>query len=196
MGLCRKGGILTRSEYVKRYVEGQKDIFLRKVYELENPFYLAFYEQSIEGIVADAYEFFLELHCENNFFYDHIQILNEKRGQRLFRLMAAYHTIKMIRKKRQQLDNEEMKAVLFAVFLFDEREKRLYDLLYDCACRYEAEFQSVFNGVLIKYVFGLAVQNPFSLAFVQYFCYNSYNNFMQSFTRYISLNRRLQKLAN
>lgn len=187
---------VSRKEIVKQYIEGQKEPFLAKVYGLENPFYLAFYEQSIEGIVADAYEFFVELVAENNFFYEHIDIINEKRGRRFFRLVSAYHTIRILRKKRNQISSEEMKEVLFFIFDFDAREQRLYELLYDCACWYGAKFQSVFNGVLIQYVFGLTTENPFTLAFIQYFCYNSYDNFMQSFTRYISLNRRLQRLAN
>lgn len=193
MNFSAMGG---RQRLVEKYVEEQKERFLSRVYQLENPFYLAFYEQSIECIVADAYEFFAELRLGSNFFYSHAEILNEKRGVRLFRLMAAYHTIRTVCKKRNLLSNEEMREVLFSVFQFDEREQKLYHLLYDCARGYQAEFQGVFNHVFIKYIFGIASNSPFALAFIQYFCYNSYQSFMQSFTKYMSFNRRIQKMVN
>lgn len=185
-----------KTQVVKRYIEDQKTLFLEKVYRLENPFYLAFYEQSVESIVADGYEFFVELECEYNYFYENLWKLTNRRGQRFFKMMSMYHTIKILRKKRDKLRCEEMKQVLFSVFSFNETEKRLYELLYHCACQYEGEFQNLFNKALAKYIFGDDINNPFTLAFIQNFCYNSYNSFMRSFTRYVSLGRRLKGVGN
>lgn len=185
-----------KSDIIKKTVEEEKGNFLSKVYQLENPFYLAFYEQSIECIVADAYEFFVELTCENNYFYDNIQYLNQERGQRLLKFMSLYHTIKVLRKRRGDLDPMEMKNILFSVFSFNKKEIRLFDLLFTCACKYEGEFQGLFNKALAKYLFSEDVTNPFTLAFIENFCYNSYKNFLNSFTKYISLSRRIQKIHN
>lgn len=185
-----------KSEIIKNTVEKKKEIYLEKVYGLENPFYLAFYEQSIECIVADAYEFFVELNCENNFFNDNLYAMNMERGRRLYKMMSLYHTIKILRKKRRELDPQEMKGVLFSIFDFNEKEIKLFNLLYTCACKYEGEFQDLFNKALAKYLFGVEVISPFTLAFIQNFCYNSYRNFLNSFTKYVSLNRRIQKVHN
>lgn len=185
-----------KSDIIKETVEKEKMQYLKRVYQLENPFYLAFYEQSIECIVADAYEFFVELDCENNYFYDHIMMMSRQRGQRLFKMMSLYHTIKILRKKRKDLELEEMKPIFISIFDFNEKEIRLFDLLYTCACQYEGEFQGLFNKALAKYLFGEDIHNPFVLAFLENFCYNSYKNFLNSFTKYVSLNRRIQKIHN
>lgn len=185
-----------QSEIIKNTVENEKEKYANNIYKLDNPFYLAFYEQSIECVVADAYEFFVELDCENNFFYDNLKLMTTERGHRLFKMMSMYHTIKILRKKRNNIDPIEMKTVLFHVFEFNEKEQRIFNLLYTCACKYEGEFQGLFNKALAKYLFGKDISSPFTLAFIENFCYNSYNNFLSSFTKYISLNRRLQKMAN
>lgn len=170
-----------------------KDEFLDRVYQLENPFFLAFYEQSIESIVADAYEYFVELSCENNFFYENLKRMNKERGRRFFKMMAIYHTIQAQRKKREKIKENEIRDALIFVFHLDEREQKLYDLLFTCACYYKSQFQALFDKALAKYLFGKEVDNPFTLAFLENFCYNSYSSFLSSFTKYISLNRRIQK---
>ena len=185
-----------KSDIVKKYIEDEKYRFLEQVYKLENPFFLAFYEQSIECAVADAYEFFAELNCENNFFQDNLKLLDYERGHRFIKMVGLYHTIKILRKKRKEISAEEMGGALYGVYAFDDREKKLFELLYQCACRYEGQFQDLFNKAMAKYIFGKNVSNPFTLAFIQNFCYNSYYNFLSSFTKYISLNRRLKLAAN
>ena len=183
-----------KDKIIESAVESQKDSILDKVYSLENSFYLSFYELAAEFTVIDAYEFFVELDCHSNFFYDNIGLMDNERGRRFFKIMAMYHTIRMLRKKRDELDAEEMSQSMFFVYSFDEAEEKLFKLLYSCAVNFERQFPVLFARSLGKYLFGKDIDNPFTLAFVENFCYNSFNSFLSYLSKYISINRRI-KLA-
>ena len=181
-----------KDKIIEKTVEKQKEEILDKVYHLENSFYLSFYELAAEFTVIDAYEFFVELDCHSNFFYDNIDLMDEERGRRFFKIMAMYHTIKMLRKKRADLNEEDMSQCMFNVYSFDEAEERLFKLLYLCHVNFENQFPSLFARSLGKYLFGKEVENPFTLAFIENFCYNSYNSFLGYLSKYISINRRIK----
>ena len=74
--------------------------------------------------------------------------------------------------------------------------KKLADALYYCAKSGESCFSDLFAKTTARYVFGSHSLSPFSLAFIENFCYNSFNSFMSSFTKYLSVNVRLKKVAN
>ena len=181
-----------KNKIIASSVESQKDTILDKVYCLENSFYLSFYELVTEFTVIDAYEYFIEIDCHSNFFYENIDYMNEERGMRFFKIMAMYHTIKILRKKRNVLNPEDMCQTMFSIYNFDEEEKHLFKLLYVCAVKFEKQFPILFSRVLGKYLFGDDVDNPFTLAFIENFCYNSFNSFLSYFSKYISLNRRIK----
>lgn len=181
-----------KDKIIEASVESQKEIILDKVYCLENSFYLSFYELVVEFTVIDAYEFFIETNCHSNFFYEHLELMDKERGMRFFKIMAMYHTIKMLRKKRNDLNLNEMSKVMFLVYDFDEEEKKLFKLLYVCCVKFEKQFPPLFSKTLGKYLFGVDVVNPFTLAFIENFCYNSFNSFLSYFSKYISVNRRIK----
>ena len=181
-----------KDKIIENSVETQKGAILDKVYSLENSFHLSFYELAAEFTVIDAYEFFVELDCHSNFFYDHIDYMDMERGKRFFKIMAMYHTIKMLRKKRDKLIAEDMSKSMFYVYDFDESEERLFKLLYTCSVSFETKFPQLFAKTLSKYLFGKDVENPFTLAFIENFCYNSFNSFLSYLSKYISVNRRIK----
>lgn len=182
-----------KGEIIKRNVEDEKSYFLDMIYELPNGFHVDFYNQVVESTIADAYEFFVELDCENNFFYENLKIMNLDRGHRFYKLMAMYHTIRILRKRRQDIDSEEMKEALFVAYSFDIKEQKLFNLLYSCACNFEKQFPALFSKAFAKYLFGKDNCSIFTLAFIDNFCYNSHVKFLSSFTRYISVGRRLKR---
>ena len=185
-----------KSEIIKTSVEEQKDTYLDNVYKLKNSFFASFYEQAIESIVADAYEYFVEMDCENNFFYQNLKLMNNERGKRFLKIMSMYYTILVVRKKRKDIDQDEMREALIEAFELNEKEQKLYDLLYTCKCRFESQFPSLFAKAFAKYLFGKDDCGVFALAFIENFCYNSYSCFMLSFTKYFSINLRIKKAAN
>lgn len=185
----------SKKKIVKVYVEDLKDEYLERIYSLNNDFYLSFFEQSVECTVADAYDFFVELNCENNIFYENLKEMNLNRGRKLFKIMGIYHTIRMLRKKRSFFNVIEFQEVLAKVFDLNEKEERLFELLYRCDGEFESQFAGLFAKAFAKYVFNCDNCGPFSLAFIENFCYNSYSSFMASFTKFISLKRRLKKAA-
>lgn len=180
---------------IKRCVEDQKQIFLDRIYALDNPFFISFFEQSAESIVADAYEFFVEAGGESNVFRLNISVMNKERGRRLFKLMSAYHTIRFLTKHSKNINKDEMSEALFTAFDFNDKEKRLFELLYTCANKFSNEFQRCFNSALCRYVLGGEVKNPIMLAYVDNFCYTSYYNFMLYFNKYIRIRDRFKKMG-
>lgn len=175
---------------VKNHIESHKDEYLNKIYELENPFYIAFYELSVCNIVADGYDFFADLKCENNFFKDNILRINDFTGKKFIKILSLYHTIRIL-KIQKDINPDEMKSVLFSIFEFNENEQKIFDILLKCAINHENRFHRLFSTAFVKYVFGIEIMSPFSLAFVENFCYNSFNSFLCSFTRFMTLQRRI-----
>ena len=186
---------IKKSDFIRKNIESQKDMYLERTRELRNSFFQAFFEQCIESTVADAYEIFLETKTEHNYFQKHIKELDEGCGQRFFKLMAIHHSIKMVRKKRKELQWGEMCQALGTVFNFTKTEGKLADILYGYACMQDSVFSFLFARVAAGYLFFSPKLNPFSVAFIENFCYNSYSNFMASFTKYLSVNLRLRKAA-
>ncbi|MGL4791207.1 MAG: hypothetical protein ACRCW1_07335 [Anaerotignaceae bacterium] len=180
-----------KDKIIEENIENQKDEILEKIYKLENSFYLSFYELITEFTVIDAYEFFVELDCQSNFFYDNINLINQERGKRFYKVMAMYHTIKILKQKRYNLDVDHMAECMYSVFDFDEAEKKLFKLLFSCATTFSSQFPALFSKSLGRYLFSKDIKNPFILAFIENFCYNSYSSFSSYLSKYISINRRI-----
>ena len=180
---------------VKNYIESYQEQYLNRIYELENPFYIAFYELSVCNIIAEGYDFFVDLKCENNFFKSNIVKLNLFTGKKFIKMMSLYHTIRIL-KMREDINPDEMKKVMFNIFEFDENEKKIFDILYRCALDYRNKFHRLFVDAFVKYVFGVEILSPFTLAFVENFCYNSFNSFFDSFTKFMTLQRRISVQLN
>ena len=89
-----------------------------------------------------------------------------------------------------------MKQNLYFVFQLNDTEKKLADALYSCAKSGESCFSDLFAKTTARYIFGSHSLSPFSLAFIENFCYNSFNSFMASFTKYLSVNMRLKRATN
>jgi len=185
-----------KQDIIRENIEEQKYIFLERTEKLQNSFYEAFFEHSIENAVADAYEIFLETKTEYNYFEQRLKELDKEKGRRFLKLVAMYHSIRLSRIKRRKLRWREMKQNLYFVFQLNDTEKKLADALYSCAKSGESCFSDLFAKTTARYIFGSHSLSPFSLAFIENFCYNSFNSFMSSFTKYLSVNVRLKKVAN
>ena len=185
-----------KQDIIKENIEEQKYFFLERAEKLENSFYEAFFEHSIENAVADAYEIFLETKTEYNYFEQQLNELNKEKGIRFLKLVAMYHSIRLSRIKRRKLRWREMKRNLYFVFQLNDTEKKLADALYSCAKSGESCFSDLFAKTTARYIFGSHSLSPFSLAFIENFCYNSFNSFMASFTKYLSVNMRLKRATN
>lgn len=181
---------------IEKYFEEQKQPFLERAALLTNSFYRSFFEHCTESAVADAFEIFLETKTRDNYFHKHFSELDEEAAKRFFKLIAMYHSIKTCRKRRRELKWTEMRDALFAVYHFNDVEKKLTERLYQCACTMDGLFMDMFAKTFARYLFLSTTITPFSLAFIENFCYNSYSNFMASFTRYLSINLRLKRAAN
>ena len=118
-----------KQDIIKENIEEQKYFFLERAEKLENSFYEAFFEHSIENAVADAYEIFLETKTEYNYFEQQLNELNKEKGIRFLKLVAMYHSIRLSRIKRRKLRWREMKRNLYFVFQLNDTEKKLADAL-------------------------------------------------------------------
>lgn len=185
-----------KEDIIKENIEEQKYFFLERAEKLENSFYEAFFEHSIENAVADAYEIFLETKTEYNYFEQQLKQLDEEKGRRFLKLVAIYHSIRLSRIKRRKLRWREMRRNLYFVLELNEKEKKLAEVLYCCAKSGESCFSDLFAKTTARYVFNSRILSPFSLAFIENFCYNSFNSFMSSFTKYLSVNVRLKRATS
>ena len=151
-----------KQDIIKENIEDQKYFFLERAEKLENSFYEAFFEHSIENAVADAYEIFLETKPEYHYFEQQLNELNKEKGIRFLKLVAMYHSIRLSRIKRRKLRWREMKRNLYFVFQLNDTEKKLADALYCCAKSGESCFSDLFAKTTARYVFGSHSLSPFS----------------------------------
>ncbi len=190
LNICTK-----KTEFIRESIESGKQFYLDRALNIKNSFFMNFFEFSIESTEADIYEYFVETECENNFFYDNIFLMDRERGRRFFKVMAIHNALKTVKLDSKVIDEKSMEKYIFNVFLFNEGEKKVYRLLYKCIMEYEMEFQRLFSITIAKYVFQRDKLSPFALAFIENFCYNSFNEFYNSFTKYISISRRLERVV-
>ena len=111
---------------------------------------------------------------------------------RFFKLAAIHHTIRIVRRRKKELDWQEMKAVLTEIYELEQKEQDLAELLYQCAASYQSGFHELFHKTTARYLFGDRELSGFSFAFIGNFWYNSYSSFMGSFTGYVPFHIRLR----
>ncbi len=177
---------------LEEVMEEQKEALLLRASQLPNSFFASFYQLSIDFSLLDAYDFFVELDCHSNFFYEQLPAMAKVDGLRFYKILAMYHTIELLRRKRKQVKAEEMAQALFDTYGFSEEEKKLFTLLLACAFRFPSQFPPLFAKSFGRYLFDFSVESPFALAFLENFCYNSYSSFQTYLSKYISINRRIR----
>lgn len=181
-----------RESQVRCWIEGEKEQLLLRAYAVENPFLAAFYAQCAESTAADAHEVFLETPLANNYFRENLDRLDADSITRFFKLAAIHHTIRIVRRRKKELNWEEMKKVMIEIYQLDEREQELAEMLHQCASIYQSGFHDLFHKVTARYLFDDRELSGFSFAFIGNFWYNSYSSFMGSFTGYVPFHIRLR----
>ncbi len=181
-----------KRDIVKNVVEDESEAYLERIYKLKNSFYMSFFEECINSTVADAYEYFAELRLNGNIFSENVYTLTRERGRRFIKLMAIHHSIKILRCRECSLKLTDMKEALFTAFDLCESEQKMFDLLYACAIMYSGSFSELFASAVMKYLFDKDKYGRHTIAFIENFCYNSYETMFESFTKYLSLEQRLQ----
>ena len=174
------------------WIEAEKTKRLERAYGAVDLFLGAFYAQCVESTAADAYEVFLETPLTFNYFRENLDRLSEKGMQRFFRLAAIHHTIRVVRRRKKELDWAVMKETMAEIYEMEERERETAELLYRCAVTYQTGFHDLFHKVTARYLFGDRELSGFSFAFIGNFWYNSYSSFMGSFTGYVPFHIRLR----
>ena len=177
---------------VREWIEREKGRLLERAYAVEEPFLGAFYAQCAESTAADAHEVFLETPLTFNYFREKLETLTEAELGRFFRLAAIHHTIRIVRRRKKELDWGNMKVVMTEIYELREQEKAMAELLHQCAVTYQAGFQELFHKTTARYLFHDRELSGFSFAFIGNFWYNSYSSFMGSFTGYVPFHIRLK----
>lgn len=177
---------------VRCWIEGEKERLLERAYHAENPFLAAFYAQCVESTAADAHEVFLETPLVFNYFRENLERLDRAAMMRFYKLAAIHHTIRIVRRRKKELDWDEMKAVMTEIYELEQKEQDLAELLHCCAVTYQTGFQELFHKTTARYIFGDRQLSGFSFAFIGNFWYNSYSSFMGSFTGYVPFHIRLR----
>lgn len=181
-----------KERIIRSWIEGEKERLLENAYGTENPFLEAFYTQCIESTAADAHEVFLETPLMFNYFRENLDRLDQETLSRFFKLAAIHHTIRIVRRRKKELDWEEMKGALIEIYGLEQKERDMAELLYQCAASYQTRFHELFHKTTARYLFGDRELSGFSFAFIGNFWYNSYSSFMGSFTGYVPFHIRLR----
>ena len=125
-----------KENQVRLWIEAEKERLLQRAYDAENLFFGAFYAQCIESTAADAHEVFLETPLTFNYFREKLEYLNRETMGRFFKLAAIHHTIRIVRRRKKELDWQEMKAVLTEIYELEQKEQDLYLTgVFDDKCR-------------------------------------------------------------
>ncbi|MGN1231036.1 MAG: hypothetical protein ACI4TP_03975 [Anaerotignum sp.] len=178
---------------VRDWIDGERERLSQRAYAYEDAFLASFYAQCAESTAADAHEVFLETPLSFNYFRENLDRLDEKGICRFFKLAAIHHTIRIVRRRKKELDWAQMKAALAEIYGLEEKERELAELLHQCASLYQSGFQELFHKTTARYLFGDRVLSGFSFAFIGNFWYNSYSSFMGSFTGYVPFHIRLKR---
>lgn len=177
---------------VRCWIEMERERLSERAYDMKDAFLAAFYAQCVESTAADAHEIFLETPLAFNYFRENIDRLDREGIARFFKLAAIHHTIRIVRRRKKELDWNEMKTVMIEIYQLDGREQRLAELLHQCAGIYQSGFHELFHKTTARYLFGDRELSGFSFAFIGNFWYNSYSSFMGSFTGYVPFHIRLR----
>ena len=177
-----------RHDIVKRTVEDEGEEYIKRIYALPNRFYLSFFEECINSSVADAYEYFAEIRVNGNVFGENVYAMTKEKGRRFLKLMAVHHSIKILKCKSCPLNPSDMRKMLFDAYDMCASEQNMYD----CAVMYSGSFSELFASAVMKYIFDKDTFGRHTIAFIENFCYNSYETMFNSFTKYMSLEQRLQ----
>lgn len=174
------------------WIEAEKERLLERAYDAGDLFLASFYAQCVESTAADAHEVFLETPLNFNYFRENLDRLDQEALRRFFKLAAIHHTIRIVRRRKKELDWMEMKAVMAEIYQLEQKEEDLAELLYCCAVTYQTGFHELFHKTTARYIFGARELSGFSFAFIGNFWYNSYSSFMGSFTGYVPFHIRLR----
>ena len=177
---------------VRLWIEEEKERLLERAYDADDPFLGAFFGQCIESTAADAHEVFLETPLSFNYFREKLDRLDRETMVRFYKLAAIHHTIRIVRRRKKELNWTEMKEAMAEIYGMEQKERDLSELLYCCAVTYQTGFQELFHKTTARYVFGDRELSGFSFAFIGNFWYNSYSSFMGSFTGYVPFHIRLR----
>ena len=176
----------------------------RKVYEdiysrlrrKENSFYRDFYECAADQLYVDIDDYFFDMRFYNNVFKKSVFKPNRIIFERFFKIMAGFYTINFLSVKIHNVESEKLEEMLFWAYDFDEAEHRLYEIMKEMAQNYKHEFMNAFIYSLKRYVLFMEDRNYFYLAFSANFCYNSYRMFCEFFTKYESIEYRMNKYVS
>ncbi|MBE6008262.1 MAG: hypothetical protein E7235_03575 [Lachnospiraceae bacterium] len=187
-------GIISDSLFFKRHkikenIEERKYKFLVRAYAFKDSFWSEFYEFSIENACADMYDLF-EVGKRNSL-RRYIKNINDLTGAKYYKMMAFIHFTEFVKQRDMELAEKGYRA-FNEIFKPDKTEKRFFDLLMRCFMEFSDEFKQLRSAVFLKYTFSITEEGDNILAFTGSFCYNSYNKFMDSFNRFMTVERRLE----
>lgn len=178
----------TKEEWLSEAMEHQKLQILEQVEAVGDSFARSFFEHVLENTAADAQEFFVELNCGSNFMRQHNKRLDSVHRRRYFVLMAMYHILRLSRE--EAVDGTHLQQYAEAAFAWTSWEKQLFLALKGIGPAWR--MGRVFSEAFGAYVLDAGTGDTFSYAFFMQYLEHSYTCLLGGFTRYMTLERRLE----
>ncbi len=164
-----------RNKGIEKDFENKKYKYLEKAYNLKNSFWGAFFEFSVENAFADIFE---------KGFMKHTNNFCDETADKYYKMMAFIHLTKFA-------EGDFLKegySFFKEVFEPDKNEAQMFSLLLKCFFKFKSEFELLRNLTLQRFVF----ESDNMIDFIDAFCYNSYNEFIMTFGRFMTVERRLE----
>lgn len=186
------------SKHKKEYdlwIESFRVYFLENCYKLERSFNQDFFINCIESVTADLQEILLDTNTQHNFFLHYDSQEKELLIFRFYKLIAIHSTVCISAKQPEYIEWSDVKHQLFFIFQCSKEEIKIAEYLYHAITHNSYEFQISLIKITVFYLFELKILTDFYFAFLGNFWYNSYNNFIISFTQYVPFSVRIDKYA-
>lgn len=178
---------MERGFSVSKYLEEQNTYFFNKSEKIDNRFCEVFYSCITSSVSLDLYELFTQIDILDKPFYKNIYEININDLKTLYKWIAIHHTIKFSDNIKNDNIIKSMENNLYFMYNLNEQEKILFKELIVLNKKDEVLFQISFTKNISRYAFGIEYESLLVLSFIYNFLYNSYNNFIKCYTKYIDI---------
>lgn len=179
--------ILLQNFFVRKSLDKQYEIYLQRTDEIEDKFIKKFFLQINNCAKADGYELFLEISKQQNDLFKTPEGVNAETFINSYKWLAYYNVLAFVLNEGRLIDVQLLKDTFYEIFQPSFEEIKIFISFDYCMPQSKVIFDSEFSKEFISNLLQIKNISPIALAFVSNFFYNSYEEFIKSFTNYAPL---------
>lgn len=172
---------------IRKNLDRQYEIYLQRTDEIEDKFIKKFFLQINTCAKADAYELFFELSKQQSEMLKDADGFDSAGILSIYKWLAYYNVTVFLINEGKLIDVPLIKDTFYEIFQPDFDEVRTFLGFDDIIAKGRPVFDSEFSKEFMSNLLQIKNISPIVVAFVNNFFYNSYEEFMKSFTNYAPL---------